>query len=375
MARPPILFIVHVPPPVHGAALVGSFLVNSQRLRRAFDVRVVPVSLSKRVIDVGHVTLAKVFGTLQLMVRAARVARNHTPEIVFVTPSISGPALLRDLLLVLHIRLALGRTTTILAHLHMRPVANGRLYRLGRRVLLSVAIPVVLNRLLAEEIAPLASNRPVVLENGIPDPCPGIDLKVTTLKRLSSKPRILFLGHLSEAKGFPEVLRLARAAPHWDFDIAGSFGTMADERKFQAYLTRNPHATRRIAFHGQVGETQKDELFRAASALVLPSRSEAMPLVIIEALAYGVPVVATRVGAIPDMIDDTIGRVVEVPGDMQSAVGSLFQQDAQALAERCRRVFVARFSLARFEGQAERLLFRFAAESQIGRLRNDERSY
>ena len=72
----------------------------------------------------------------------------------------------------------------------------------------------------------------------------------------------------------------------------------------------------RVRFLGGVPQAALIEYYNAADALVLTSRREGMPNVVLEALACGTPVVATRVGGVPELIDsDVAGRLVDATAD------------------------------------------------------------
>lgn len=96
---------------------------------------------------------------------------------------------------------------------------------------------------------------------------------------------------------------------------------------------------------------------RHFDVFVLPSRREGVPLVVLEALSTGVPVVATKVGGIPDVIDDSVGRLVP-PGDsnaLSTAILELVdnQDTLNRLAKNARSAALERFS---FEKMADAYL-------------------
>ncbi len=102
------------------------------------------------------------------------------------------------------------------------------------------------------------------------------------------------------------------------------------------------------------------ELLAAADMFVLPSRSEAFPNGVIEAMASGLPVVACAVGGLMDLIDDGVTGVLVSPGDsnaLAAAIGSLIDQPARAaaLGRDARRTVQQRYSFERMVGAFEDL--------------------
>lgn len=82
----------------------------------------------------------------------------------------------------------------------------------------------------------------------------------------------------------------------------------------------------RITLIGRVDRPRLIEEFRAADIFVLPSLFDSLPIAILEAMASGLPVVATRVGGVPDIVEDERTGLLVEPGD------------AEALAEALRRL-------------------------------------
>jgi len=109
--------------------------------------------------------------------------------------------------------------------------------------------------------------------------------------------RLLFLGRLDPIKGLENLVAACRllegpAAPPWSLTVAGS-GSPAYRERLVA-LVRELSLTRRVSFVGEVDQAAKARALAAADVLVLPSHRESFGIVVAEALAHGVPVIAGR---------------------------------------------------------------------------------
>lgn len=135
-----------------------------------------------------------------------------------------------------------------------------------------------------------------VILNGIPVS----DFANTSCERNLDEPLIGMVGRLVEAKGFHLVLQCAPALlkqfPKARFVLVGD----GPQREEWTRLAKELGIESRVLFAG----VQKDmtRIYSSFSMFVLPSFNEGMPMTILEAMAAGVPVIATRVGAIPRII-------------------------------------------------------------------------
>jgi glycosyltransferase involved in cell wall biosynthesis len=132
---------------------------------------------------------------------------------------------------------------------------------------------------------------------------------------------ILFLGRLGSRKGVPElVMALANLGSKsgWRATLAGD-GAVSDTRA----AVERAGLGDRISVPGWVGPAQVEALLRAANILVLPSFSENLPMSVIEALAHGVAVVCTPVGALPELIEHERTGLIVKPGDVEGLASAL----------------------------------------------------
>jgi glycosyltransferase involved in cell wall biosynthesis len=149
---------------------------------------------------------------------------------------------------------------------------------------------------------------------------PGVDLNLfrpSLLGKKSGRVRILFVGGQFERKGGHDLLEAARSlGDEVELDIV----TGAETPVIPAGVRARVH-------HGLKPQSDKlVALYRAAHIFALPSRGDCMPQAVIEAIACGLPVVATRVGAIPEMVTDGVnGYLVPArePRALAEAIGAL----------------------------------------------------
>lgn len=136
-----------------------------------------------------------------------------------------------------------------------------------------------------------------------------------------AEPRIGVIGRLSPEKGvdlFLEALaQLDRDGVRASAIIAGD-GT---EREGLEATTRSLGLTGRVVFLGNVKRVR--DVYDVIQLLVIPSRSEGLPSVLLEALAADVPIVATRVGAIPDVLADPASGILVEPGDTTALAAAI----------------------------------------------------
>jgi glycosyltransferase involved in cell wall biosynthesis len=95
------------------------------------------------------------------------------------------------------------------------------------------------------------------------------------------------------------------------------------ERGALERLARQEGVADHVEFLGPRPQPVVAEWIAAADLLCLPSHAEGSPNVVVEALASGTPVVASRVGGIPDLVDDGVNGLLVTPGDPAALASAL----------------------------------------------------
>jgi glycosyltransferase involved in cell wall biosynthesis len=190
----------------------------------------------------------------------------------------------------------------------------------------------------------------VALPNGVD--C-GPFAAVPTVRSQSDDPlRLVYIGRVAREKGLYETLQGLRLAHELGVDarlvIAGNGAEETRLRRYAQALGVAP----RVCFVGSVFGADKVKLLQGADVMILPSYSEGLPYALLEAMAAGIPVVATPVGAIPDVVTDGIHGFLVPPRDGKAIAEALAvlagdRERLSWMSRACRRRIRAAFSIER----------------------------
>lgn len=117
-----------------------------------------------------------------------------------------------------------------------------------------------------------------------------------------------FAGRLEEVKRVDLLLEAFEALEGSPWLMIAGEGSLRGDLERRAALSQ---ASGRIMFTGALGPGSMPSLYAASDCLVLPSAAEGVPLVILEAMSSGVPAVATAVGGVPELLDQTCGILID----------------------------------------------------------------
>lgn len=150
------------------------------------------------------------------------------------------------------------------------------------------------------------------------NPCPKPKL---SMKILNQK-KILFSGTLYKGKGYADLIRafaeIAPKHPDWILSIAGN-GEIEEGKQLATRLG----ISSQVEFLGWIKGDTKQQAFQEASVFCLPSYAEGFPMAVLDAWAYGLPVITTPVGGIPDIAKDGDNMLLFTPGDVKTLATKL----------------------------------------------------
>lgn len=174
---------------------------------------------------------------------------------------------------------------------------------------------------------------------------------VRTERNLHPAARLLFVGLITPRKGLhfllPAFRKLAASMPGVTLRIVGMDAAadyVTELKQEYADLVE----ARRIVFTGAISQKNLIEEYRSANIFVLPSLGETAPVSISQAMCAGLPVVATRIGGIPDMIVEDETGIIVPPGDagaLEKALTGLLSDNGKihAMGEEGYKKGIARY--------------------------------
>jgi glycosyltransferase involved in cell wall biosynthesis len=213
-------------------------------------------------------------------------------------------------------------------------------------------------------LGPEAGSRATVVYNGVPPATSDAGARLAPAE-------LLFVGTNTERKRvelLPQVLaEVRRSRPEARLRIVGF---ARDENPEVIRLARELDVLDAMEYAGRVRSGDLGRYYRSARVLLVPSAYEGLPMVILEALQYGLPVVATRVSGHPEVIEDGVtGLLVPLdrPADMAGAALRVLDDPAWGarLGATGRSVAASRFSVDR---QVAGYLAEYERLANLGRI-------
>jgi len=344
-----VLLVGKGPPDTGGIAAFLQILLNSD-LRARHDLRLLNLYRSD-VLHGGRFTSANIAETLA---DAGRVWRgSRSADIVHINIALVPLAtLLRTGLLALSARLGGAQ---VIVHVHSGVIElwlTTRARRMLARLMLLPARRII--TVSQSSRAPLV-NRLVVIPNGVDVSAYG------PAEPSHNPPRILFAGVISPRKGVVDLLQAsgilhARGVAH-EVLLAGGPPAEGPRPEAEARLAAAANGAP-ARFLGPQRHEAMAALYRSADLFCLPSWIEAMPLTILEAMATGLPVVATPVGDIGQVVEDGVsGRLVPVraPEALANALEPLLSQPPlrRAMGKAARQRVQERFDITKMCASVE----------------------
>lgn len=358
--KPTILFILHLPPPVHGASMMGKYIHDSKMVNEAFDCHYINLTTAKNLADIGKVGLRKLILFVQLLNRIRKEVKRLKPQLVYVTPNACGGAFYKDFVIV---QLLKSMGCNVVVHYHNKGVANRqehipdkwfyhRFFKGIRVILLAEPLYADIQRFVKRE-------QVLFCPNGIPESPSNVKDN-----REKGLPRIFFLSNLLIDKGVLILLDVCKYLKEQGYtflcDVVGGETAEINAVRFKQECEQRG-ITDYVIYHGKKYGEEKLIFFQQADIFVLPTFNECFPLVLLEAMEQGLPCVASAIGGIPEIIDEgKTGFLIPCRKvqPLAERIGLLLKDISlrKQLGEAGRAKFKREYTLLRFEDNMKRCM-------------------
>jgi len=315
-----LIFVAQLPPPFHGASACNNVSLNILR-KNNYRVKVVPYNFSEDLADLRKLNIKKLYRMIRALL-AVLVAGFSNEKFVYFSISPTGLAFYRDALFSFVFK-CFGKK--IIFHLHGKGLQHSTgLKRFIAKAVFRSTYVISLSRKLKSDVSDFVS--PILhftCMNG------AIDCFLDKESKGEAVLKLLFFSNLRKSKGVDVYLNICRllseAGVVFKAYVAGPFTPDFTRDDFVDFMRNNPMLSNCVSYLGALDQDRKKEVLTNADILIHPTRNDAFPLVILEALSAECVVLASPEGGIPDILKGMdFGAVIDVD-DMASWVEAVLQ--------------------------------------------------
>jgi glycosyltransferase involved in cell wall biosynthesis len=136
---------------------------------------------------------------------------------------------------------------------------------------------------------------------------------------------LLFVGNIEWRKGLDILLKAMDRLKDLNLhlEIAGSLDTTSDYWKQLKAAIDKYHLNRNVSFHGHLAPDELTRLYRKADLFIFPSRHETYGMVLVEAMSFGLPIVASSIPTTVETIEDSVNGILYQPEDCDALAGAI----------------------------------------------------
>ena len=300
-----ILFILHYPPPVVGAAVVGQFIKESQAINTSFEADYINLATASDLRQINKGGIAKVGTLLKIQRKVINALFAKSYDLCYLSFTAKGLGFYKDLAIVLLLKLFRKR---VIYHLHnkgVQPNSKSKFNDLCYRLAFNRAQVILLSPHLYQDIAKYVPKEQVFYcPNGIPATTQNENLSEERMKRGTCK--ILFLSNMTVEKGAYVLLEACKLLQEegiiFECHFVGDWFDIS-ESEFRGKIAQYGLDTFVFA-HGKKYGEEKEYFLKSAHIFTLPTyyHNECFPLVLLEAMSYELPIVSTSEGGIADIV-------------------------------------------------------------------------
>ncbi|MDD2305495.1 MAG: glycosyltransferase family 4 protein [Prolixibacteraceae bacterium] len=320
-----ILFLLHIPPPVHGSSIVGLFIKESVLINEEFNCSYINLLASQNVAESGVVSFGKILGFLRTFYQVFISLLRNRPQLCYMALSTTGTAFFKDSILIALLKVFRVKR---IYHLHNKGVSqyeyktfNNFCYNFVFR---NSEVIVLSEKLYPDIQSYVPFQKVYICPNGVNDEVPKaqvrsfayenssedeqISLMDNKLPLPKKNTQILFLSNLIESKGVFILIDacslLVKKGIRFECVFIGGEGNISASQ-FNEKINKSGLKDY-VSYKGKKFGEEKNSAFQEADIFVFPTYEDCFPLVLVESMSHSLPIVTTFEGGISDIVEDGI---------------------------------------------------------------------
>ena len=304
-----ILFILPLPPPVHGSSIMGQIIRDSRRINEVFDCDFINLLTSRNINEIGNKSISKLFRFIFILLQTIYKLLIGRYDLCYIAINSNGGGFYKDSIVVFFVKLF--HKNKLVFHLHNKGVHSYQhksFYNiLYKRVFKSANVILLSHNLYSDIKKYVPIEKVFICPNGIKDMDASRNL---TVCKNHQPVNILFLSNLMVSKGVFVLVEACSILKKRGIAFKCNFvGAEGDIKKKQLVLEIiNKNLQNDVSYLGSKYGCEKDICFRQADIFAFPTYYdyETFGLVLVEAMQHSLPVVSTFEGGIPDVVEDGV---------------------------------------------------------------------
>ena len=325
-----VLLAGHIPPPIGGVGTYYKSLLSSSLPERVNLIFVQTSTHNRELSQSGRATFSNLIAAAKDLGRFFRAVFSNRPQICHIGTAF-GLSFLKHSICVVIAR-AFGCRVLLHPHCGLPALYSERsvLWRWYFRQIIRLTDGLIALSSEWQQFSQIIPERKVyLLKNAINlAPYQSVAQERLVQPHSNGKVHILYLGYIGQDKGSFDLVNAAQLVS--SKGIPASFDLVGGElHPGELDLLRLEIGAKNLSevvkLHQPIVGAEKLSLFRDADIFVYPSFSEGMPIAVIEAMACGLPVVATNVGGLPDLIREGVNGILVQPGRTDELADALIK--------------------------------------------------
>lgn len=290
-----VLLVSPLPPPNGGMATwTEQYLRDSDGINTVYTVNT--AFIGERALHKGGKIkiLPEIKRMASILGNYLKILHTQSIDVVHINSSCSKTGILRDALCVTFVN---KKHLVFHCHCNIQDQLKGRLaIKLGKYIFNRADCVFVLNKTSFDYVRGLSKTQVRMVPNAIAH-----DLIASQFTVSDTLRNIIYVGHVKPKKGIYEIIEAAGREKDIEFHLVGP---IADE-------IQKIHRPENVIIYGRKSHDEVMEIMKTADAFLFPSYTEGFSMVMLEAMATGLPIIATDVGSNADMIETKGGIIIK----------------------------------------------------------------